>query len=76
MIQIKRFIDRVATMEGKQGRDVILPLADARALRDEIAKLVLDRYTDAPAQSDICDCIAESVMQAISESWEFDERQE
>jgi len=50
MIQIKRFIDRVATMEGKQGRDVILPLADARALRDEIAKLVLDRYTDAPAQ--------------------------
>jgi hypothetical protein len=46
MIQIKRFIDRVATMEGKQGRDVILPLADARALRDEIAKLVLDRYTD------------------------------
>ena len=34
------------------------------------------KYTDAPAQSDICDCIAESVMQAISESWEFDERQE
>jgi len=50
MIQIKRFIDRVATMEGRQGRDVILPLADARALRDEIAKLILDRLHDAPAQ--------------------------
>ena len=44
MMHIKRFIDKVASMEGRQGRDVILPITDARALRDEISKLVLDQY--------------------------------
>jgi hypothetical protein len=37
-------------MEGRQGRDVILSIADARALRDEISKLVLDQFT-APTKS-------------------------
>lgn len=49
MIHIKRFIDKVASMEGKQGRDVILPIADARSLRDEIAKLIIDRHGEALA---------------------------
>ena len=44
MIQIKRFIDRVATIESRQGRDVIIPLSDARILRDELAKLLIDHY--------------------------------
>ena len=44
MMHIKRFIDKVASMEGRQGRDVILSITDARALRDEISKLVLDQY--------------------------------
>lgn len=43
MIQIKRFIDKIASMEGKQGRDVVLPISDARALRDEITKILLDQ---------------------------------
>jgi len=44
MIQIKRFIDRVATIESRQGRDVIIPLADARILRDELAKILVDMH--------------------------------
>lgn len=48
MMHIKRFIDKVASMEGRQGRDVVMSISDARALRDEIAKLVLDRYEDKP----------------------------
>lgn len=44
MIQIKKFIDRVATIESRQGKDVIIPLSDARILRDELAKLLIDRY--------------------------------
>jgi hypothetical protein len=44
MIQIKRFIDRVATIESRQGRDVIIPLSDARILRDELAKLLIDMH--------------------------------
>lgn len=30
-------------MEGKQGRDVVLPISEARALRDEITKLIIDQ---------------------------------
>lgn len=44
MIQIKKFIDRVSAMEGRQGKDVVMPLAEARILRDELAKLIIDRY--------------------------------
>jgi hypothetical protein len=48
MIHIKRFIDKVSSMEGRQGRDVVMTSSDARALRDEIAKLVIDRYEQTP----------------------------
>lgn len=42
MIHIKRFIDRVSHIEGRQGKDVILPLAEARGLRDELSKMLAD----------------------------------
>ena len=42
MIHIKRFIDKMALMESKQARDIVLP--DARGLRDEISKLLSDLY--------------------------------
>ncbi len=44
MIHIKRFIDRVASIESRQGKDVVIPLSDARGLRDELAKLLIDHY--------------------------------
>lgn len=44
MILIKRFIDKVSATEGKTGSNVILPLEEARMLRDEIAKLLSDNY--------------------------------
>jgi hypothetical protein len=47
MINIKRFIDKVTSQEGRNGRDVVLTIADARALRDEISKLIIDRYDEA-----------------------------
>jgi len=43
MSQIKKFIDRVATAEGRQMREVIMPLTEAKQLRDEIMKLMLDK---------------------------------
>jgi hypothetical protein len=43
MLQIKRFIDRVSATEGRQGKDVIIPINDARILRDELAKMLIDR---------------------------------
>ena len=49
MIQIKRFIDKIASIDSRQGKDVVLPISDARALRDEITKLLLDQKENAPA---------------------------
>lgn len=51
MIHIKRFIDKIASMEGKQGRDVVLPISDARALRDEITKILLDQRESKQEQA-------------------------
>ena len=44
MIHIKRFIDKVSIMETKQGKDVVIPIAEARGLRDELGKLLVDNY--------------------------------
>jgi len=46
MIHIKKFIDKVASQEGRQGRDVVMTIADARSLRDEISKLIIDKYEE------------------------------
>lgn len=42
MINIERFIDRIASVEGRQGKDVIIPVSEAKLLRDEITKLLLE----------------------------------
>jgi hypothetical protein len=44
MIHIKRFIEKVSITEAKQSKDIVLPISDARGLRDEIAKLLSDLY--------------------------------
>ena len=44
MIHIKRFVDKVTLIEGKQGRDVVIPISEARGLRDELTKLLADNY--------------------------------
>ena len=43
MTHIKKFIDKIALMEGRQAREVILTLNDAKELRDEIMKILLDQ---------------------------------
>lgn len=43
MVNIKKFIDRVAAMDARSSRDVILSATEARMLRDEIAKLLADK---------------------------------
>ena len=47
MIQIKRFIEKIASIDSRQGKDVVLPIADARALRDEITNLLIDQRENA-----------------------------
>jgi hypothetical protein len=31
-------------MESKQGKDVVIPISEARILRDELSKLIIDNY--------------------------------
>jgi acid phosphatase class B len=44
MINVKRFIDKVSAMESRQGKDVVIPIGEARGLRDEVSKLITDNY--------------------------------
>jgi len=42
MLHIKRYIDKISNLESKKTNEVVLSMNDARGLRDEIAKLLLD----------------------------------
>jgi hypothetical protein len=44
MIHIKRFMDRMTVVESRQNKDVVLPIDDARGLRDEVAKLLAELH--------------------------------
>jgi hypothetical protein len=46
MIHIKKFIDKISAMESKQNKDVVIPMLEARGLRDEIAKLLADLHNN------------------------------
>ena len=51
MLHIKRFLDKMTMVETKMSRDVVLSIADARGLRDEISKLLADLYELSSSQS-------------------------
>ncbi len=44
MIHIKRFLDKVSHTDSKRSKDLVLPMSEARVLRDEIAKLLADLH--------------------------------
>jgi len=41
--QFKKFVDTVAKSEQKNARELLMSINDAKALRDEIAKLLASR---------------------------------
>jgi len=43
-MHINRFLDKMAVMDSKQNKDVVLPISDARGLRDDITRLLSDLY--------------------------------
>lgn len=44
MVHIKKFLDKITHLESTKTKDVVIPLNDARGLRDEITKLLSDYY--------------------------------
>lgn len=51
MIHIKGFVDKIAYMEARHKRDVILTLEEAKGLRDEITKLLASLQDDPKTQN-------------------------
>jgi len=43
MINVKKFIDKVALAETRNSVQVVLPLPEAKQLRDDIMKIMLDQ---------------------------------
>lgn len=48
MNQIKKFLDRISMAEARNTREVIMPLQEAKELRDEITKVLLDMRESKP----------------------------
>ena len=44
MNQIKKFIDKVSNADSRQAKTIVLTIEEARLLRDELAKLLLDLH--------------------------------
>jgi hypothetical protein len=44
MINIKRFIEKVSYVEGRHSKDVVIPINEARMIRDELAILLVEYY--------------------------------
>lgn len=42
MNNIKKFIDRISYLENRGSKDLVIPMSDARLIRDELFKLLLD----------------------------------
>jgi hypothetical protein len=59
MIQIKRFIDRVASCKGAS---LILPIEDAKSLRDEVSKLLVDLHEVAISQKGVPDTLEVQIV--------------
>lgn len=50
MIHIKQFINKVSIVEGKQGRDLVMTISDARGLRDELSRLLADLHEQSTTE--------------------------
>ena len=44
MFHIKRFMEKMTIVESKNTKDVVIPIAEARGLRDELTKLIAELY--------------------------------
>jgi len=50
MVNIRRFIDRVSGMDASSSNTLIMPVQEARILRDEIVKLLADTVEKLQAE--------------------------
>jgi len=41
---IKKFMDKVSALETRKAKDLVMPMSDARLVRDEVSKLLADLH--------------------------------
>lgn len=44
-MNIKQFVDKVSLAESRKTKDLVIPMTEARLLRDDLTKLLVDYYT-------------------------------
>jgi hypothetical protein len=52
-MHIQRFVDKVSIADSKQNKDFVMSMTDARGLRDEIAKLLIELHDKPPAEEPV-----------------------
>lgn len=52
MIHIKRFLDKMTVADSKKTKDIVIPIDEARGLRDEVASLLSDLYSQTKNKSE------------------------
>jgi hypothetical protein len=52
MIHINKFIEKVSLNEQKKSKDIVIPISEARGLRDEVVRLLTDLYEKKSTKQD------------------------
>lgn len=52
MSQIKKFIDKITYAEARQSKDIIMSVSEAKELRDEVMKLLIDGQNSSKDQEE------------------------
>lgn len=57
MSQIKKFIDKITYAEARQSKDIIMSVSDAKELRDEVMKLLVDTQSSSNNQEETIEVV-------------------
>ena len=57
MSQIKKFIDKIIYAEARQSKDIIMSVSDAKELRDEVMKLLIDGQSSNKDQEETIEVV-------------------
>lgn len=57
MSQIKKFIDKITYAEARQSKDIIMSVSDAKELRDEVMKLLVDGQSSNKDQEETIEVV-------------------
>ena len=57
MSQIKKFIDKITYAEARQSKDIIMSVLDAKELRDEVMKILVDKQSTETHQEETIEVV-------------------